>query len=301
MIGSYWRHARAKQTAEMLANFVIAAVCELYRSRIMSHIAASFLELFRICVYRVFSKSIPSIWMLAVKLGQLRKGSVMKRYKRGGRFSYETGQRRRRKITQTPASQPLAFALLLLVGLFFDATFWLTISVIIGIAAFVTFFTLYEMRVASRSRSDGGHGGTDTSQTAKVPLRKHTSNSGHGVSGEFAIVHPSGVWVAHEASPNLRRQGMTHDTRFALIDSTGRKRYAQILDGTFQIGKAADEKPTDLADFARAILLRKKDGRFRCKTGRMTGILGYGKRECKAYELDAKIASTIGVPERGSI
>ena len=225
----------------------------------------------------------------------------MKRYKRGGRFSDETGQRRRRQKTQTPASQPLAFALLLLLGLFFDATFWFTICVIIGIAAFVILFTLYEMRLAPKASSDVEHRGAHASQTAKVPRRKNTSTSSQGVPSEFVIVRPTDLWVAQQASPKLRRQGMTHDTRFALIDSTGRKRYAQILDGTFQIGKSADEKPTDLADFVRAILLLKKDGRFRCKTGEMTGILGYGKRECKAYELDAKIASIIGVPERGSI
>src|SRR5688572_18259106 len=53
-----------------------------------------------------------------------------------------------------------------------------------------------------------------------------------------------------------------HDNRFALIDRDGDPRYAAIIHGTFQIGKERATTPAQLEDFARAILIDGKDGRF---------------------------------------
>lgn len=86
------------------------------------------------------------------------------------------------------------------------------------------------------------------------------------------------------------------DRRFALIDKNGRRRYPQIIKGTFQVGKGRDELPGDLVDFARAILKQGKGGRFMTEDGSSHGILGYGgrAREAVAYELDPAIAAAIG-------
>lgn len=95
---------------------------------------------------------------------------------------------------------------------------------------------------------------------------------------------------------------MTHDTRFALIDTDGDQRFAAIIDGTFQIGKARDETPTGVEDFARAILIDQKDGRFVCADGRKPGILKFSGRakEARSYRLAPAIAAKLGIPANGT-
>ncbi|MCB2079277.1 MAG: hypothetical protein KDE55_16470 [Novosphingobium sp.] len=93
---------------------------------------------------------------------------------------------------------------------------------------------------------------------------------------------------------------MRYDDRFALIHEDGAPRYAQLLDGTFQVGKEREATPTDLATFARAVLLHQKGGRFTSKDGKKHGILGYGgrARATTGYILCPQIAAQIGVPPR---
>ncbi|MGE8136450.1 hypothetical protein ACQKO5_22920 [Novosphingobium subterraneum] len=95
---------------------------------------------------------------------------------------------------------------------------------------------------------------------------------------------------------------MTHDTRFALIDSDGDTRFAAILDGTFQIGKDRRQTPTSIEDFARAILLEGEDGRFVCADRRKPGVLKFSgrAREARSYRLDPMIAAKLGIPPQGS-
>ena len=91
---------------------------------------------------------------------------------------------------------------------------------------------------------------------------------------------------------------MTHDTRFALIDTHGDERFAAIIDGTFQIGKDRRAKPTRIEDFARAILMEGEDGRFVCANGRKPGILKFSgrAREAVSYRLNPMIAANLGIP-----
>ncbi|MDB5715991.1 MAG: hypothetical protein JWO15_3388 [Sphingomonadales bacterium] len=95
---------------------------------------------------------------------------------------------------------------------------------------------------------------------------------------------------------------MTHDTRFALIDTDGNERFAAIIDGTFQIGKAKDATPTSIDDYARAILIDGYDGRFVCADGRKPGILKFSgrAREAVSYRLAPQIAANLGIPSTGS-
>lgn len=95
---------------------------------------------------------------------------------------------------------------------------------------------------------------------------------------------------------------MAHDTRLALIDSEGDARYAAIIDGTFQIGKGRDELPTRIEDFARAILIDEKDGRFTCADGSKQGILKFSGRSrvARSYRLDPTIAAKLGIPASGN-
>jgi hypothetical protein len=94
---------------------------------------------------------------------------------------------------------------------------------------------------------------------------------------------------------------MNYDNRFALIDSNGALRFAQKLNGTFQIGKDRRSLPATLEAFARAVLLHGEGGRFCRADGSKHGILGFrGKsREAVAYELEPSIARAIGVPPTG--
>lgn len=94
---------------------------------------------------------------------------------------------------------------------------------------------------------------------------------------------------------------MTHDKRFALIDQQGDTRYAAIIAGSFQVGKERDLLPGNIEDFARAILIDGKGGRFVCADGRKPAVLKYGgrAREACAYKLDPAIALRLGVPPQG--
>ncbi|MEG3153458.1 hypothetical protein [Sphingomonas sp. RB1R13] len=91
---------------------------------------------------------------------------------------------------------------------------------------------------------------------------------------------------------------MTHNTKFALIDTDGDERFAAVIDGTFQIGKDRRAKPTRIEDFARAILIDGEDGRFICADGRKPAVLKFsGKpRKVVAYRLDQMIATQLGIP-----
>ena len=95
---------------------------------------------------------------------------------------------------------------------------------------------------------------------------------------------------------------MTHDTRLALIDREGDARFPAIINGTFQIGEGRDELPTRIEDFARAILIDAKDGRFVCSDGRKPGILKFSGRakEAQSYRLDPTIAAKLGIPAQGT-
>jgi len=109
--------------------------------------------------------------------------------------------------------------------------------------------------------------------------------------------------VAELASVIMKEADMTHDKRFALIDSDGIERYAQKLDGTFQVGKDRSATPADLATFARAILVDGQTGRFMRADRSKHGILGYGgrSREARGYILDPMIARQIGVAPQASL
>lgn len=95
---------------------------------------------------------------------------------------------------------------------------------------------------------------------------------------------------------------MTHDPRFALIDTDGDARFAAIIDGTFQIGKDRRQKPTQIEDFARAILIDGEDGRFVCADGRKPAVLKFSgrAREAIAYHLAPQIADQLGIPPIGT-
>ena len=95
---------------------------------------------------------------------------------------------------------------------------------------------------------------------------------------------------------------MNHDTRFALIDTDGDERFAAIINGTFQIGKAKDDAPTDIEKFAHAILVDGRGGRFVCADGRKPAVLKFlGRpRAVVGYRLDPQIAAKLGIPTTGS-
>lgn len=94
---------------------------------------------------------------------------------------------------------------------------------------------------------------------------------------------------------------MTHDNRFALIDQQGDARYAAIIAGSFQVGKERDQLSGNMEDFARAILIEGKGGRFVCADGRKPAVLKYGgrAREACAYKLDPAIALRLSIPPQG--
>lgn len=95
---------------------------------------------------------------------------------------------------------------------------------------------------------------------------------------------------------------MSYDARFALIDTDGEERFAAIIDGTFQVGKAKVDDPTDLEKFVKAILKEGKEGRFVSADGIKHGTLKFSKgaREAQAYRLDPVIASKLGIPAYGT-
>lgn len=94
---------------------------------------------------------------------------------------------------------------------------------------------------------------------------------------------------------------MNHDIRFALIDTDGDERFAARIKGTFQIGKAKDATPTDIEQFAHAILVDGRGGRFVCADGCKPAVLKFiGRgRAVVGYRLDPQIAEKLGVPPIG--
>jgi hypothetical protein len=119
---------------------------------------------------------------------------------------------------------------------------------------------------------------------------------------EKAIGQTPNSWVADSASLKPKEAPMTHNTKFALIDTYGDERFAAIIDGTFQIGKERRATPTRIEDFAKAILIDGEDGRFVCSDGRKPAVLKFrGKaREAVAYRLDPQIATSLGIPAFGT-
>lgn len=95
---------------------------------------------------------------------------------------------------------------------------------------------------------------------------------------------------------------MTHNTKFALIDTDGDERFAAIIDGTFQIGKDRRAIPTSIEDFAKAILIDGDDGRFVCADGRKPALLKFSgmARKAVAYRLEPQIAANLGIPAYGT-
>lgn len=117
---------------------------------------------------------------------------------------------------------------------------------------------------------------------------------------EKAIGHRPDPCVADSASS--MEAPMTHDTRFALIDTDGDERFAAIIDGTFQIGKAKDDTPSDIEKFAHAILVDGRDGRFVCADGRKPALLKFiGRpRAVIGYRVTTEIAAKLDIPPIGS-
>ena len=62
------------------------------------------------------------------------------------------------------------------------------------------------------------------------------------------------------------------------------------------------EETNRVEDFARAILIDEKDGRFVCADGRKPGLLKFSgrAREARSYRLDPKIADSLGIPAFGT-
>jgi hypothetical protein len=95
---------------------------------------------------------------------------------------------------------------------------------------------------------------------------------------------------------------MTHDTRFALIDSAGDERFAARIDGRFQIGKTRPATLDAIEAFARAILVDGQGGRFVCADGRKPAVLKFGgrAREALGYRLDPVVAERLGIASTAS-
>jgi hypothetical protein len=95
---------------------------------------------------------------------------------------------------------------------------------------------------------------------------------------------------------------MTHDTRFALIDTDGDERFAAIIDGTFQVGKEKADTPSDIEKFAHAILVDGRGGRFVCADGRKPALLKFRgqPRAVVGYRVAPEIAAKLGIPSTGS-
>jgi hypothetical protein len=93
---------------------------------------------------------------------------------------------------------------------------------------------------------------------------------------------------------------MTHDTRLALIDKDGDERFPATIDGTFQIGKAVEDTPTDIGKLAHAVLIEDKEARFVSADGRKRGTFKFRGRDAVAYRLDPVIAARLGIPAQAT-
>lgn len=204
-------------------------------------------------------------------------------------YSWERKGGRRTSQPQPEAPEAISGAigavasLLLVSWLFFKPLFWIIVVVLGFIAACFLVMGIASLVIWWEK----------TSQT-KPSAKKIASD-------EKAIGQTAKACVADYASSNVKEANMTHDKRFALIDRDGDARYAAIIAGTYQIGKGRDALPTNVEDFARAILMQGKDGRFVCADGRKPGVLKYSGRaqEARAYKLDPTIARKLGIPPQG--
>ncbi|PWG03527.1 hypothetical protein [Sphingosinicella humi] len=93
------------------------------------------------------------------------------------------------------------------------------------------------------------------------------------------------------------------DKRFYLVTKDGSKRFAARIDGQFQIGKYREETFANLADFARAVIINGKGGRFSSANGVSKSILVYGARtrSVAAYWLDPSVAAEAGLASEGTL
>jgi hypothetical protein len=119
---------------------------------------------------------------------------------------------------------------------------------------------------------------------------------------EKAIGQRPNRCVAKSASLISKEAKMAYNTEFSLIDTDGDERFAAIIDGTFQIGKDRRATPTHIEDFAKAILVDGKDGRFVCADGRKPALLKFSgmARKAVAYRLHPSIAVNLGIPATGT-
>lgn len=173
--------------------------------------------------------------------------------------------------------------MLLLAWLFLKPIFWAMIAVL----GFVIAIVIFVLIISAFS-------GADTT------LREQTDTK-ENVSQHESIGEPREACVPDRASSTSKEANMTHDKRFALVDRQGDARYAAIIAGSYQVGKERDQLPCNIEEFARAILIEGKGGRFVCADGRKPAVLKYGgrAREACAYELDPAIAQRLGLPSQG--
>lgn len=211
----------------------------------------------------------------------------MKRYRRRfigrRRYSWERGQNSHHKYPKRNSSavEGVASGLvaLLLFYVVLRPVFW-TLVAIIGVIASCFLIT----------------GAFSAWRKLSKNYRAPRANEGEA-QYEKAIGHTADQSLIEAASDISNEVFMAYDSRFALIDSDGDARFPAIIKGTFQIGKGRDELPTRIEDFARAILIDKKGGRFICADGRKPGILKFSGRakEARAYRLDPLVAAKVGV------
>jgi hypothetical protein len=89
---------------------------------------------------------------------------------------------------------------------------------------------------------------------------------------------------------------MHYDDRLQLISPTGTRMPAAIVRGEYRFGKSKHEGTKDFAVFAAGIIKLGKSARFVTPTGRNT--IQIGGQAATGYELDPRIAATIGVPAK---
>lgn len=161
--------------------------------------------------------------------------------------------------------------------------FWLMVallSVIAAIAAGIVIYSIFASWDADRSQTPSG---ADSSE----PI------------SEKAIGLINIPTIPDYASAKLKEENMRYDKRLVLVDADGEDRFAAIIKGSFQVGKARESQPTDIVDFARAILIEGKGGRFVCADGRKPGVLKFGVRESSMFRLDAEVAAKLRLPTVG--
>jgi hypothetical protein len=194
------------------------------------------------------------------------------------RYSWEW-KRNQNKPAQSPSVIGGLLVILVVTYIFLKPIFWLLIAALVFIAVCFAVIAL-----------------------AAMGERFSRSSQQKNALAEKAIGQRSNPCVADWASLEPEEAPMTHNTKFALIDTDGDERFAAIIDGTFQIGKDRRATPTRIEDFAKAILVDGKDGRFVCADGRKPALLKFsGKaRKAVAYRLEPSIAANLGIPAYGT-